>query len=366
MPGFYALITRPQAPCLHPWADIWVNAAGLVSCCPQNRCFWGNIHQQSVEELWNSPKSQRVRHLVAAGQYLAAGCDKDCPYLRGVARHPEVMPPVAELINPDFDLVEDDTPYARNLRQVAAEYLVGQEELRSRPLFVDTQPVLRCNADCVMCGQPHRAPLEHSAEILQALEVLRPTANWFRWQGGEVFVSKRFFSYLRDFSAPDCPHLRRYVITNGTLLNEGRVDELVQGAVPIFFLLSIDGVRRETYAAIRRKLDYDRAWATLKYLASVQRHYGRRLVCWNYVVMRSTLDEVAEAIDIADELGVDLNLAPIQGEYPTENIFLHPGLAGPDLSEMLQRLEARVRQARVRVSGFAGLRFRLSARQDVG
>ena len=56
--------------CIHPWADLWINAAGHVSCCPQNRTRFGNIYQHGIEQLWNSEAAQTVRRLIADGDYL--------------------------------------------------------------------------------------------------------------------------------------------------------------------------------------------------------------------------------------------------------------------------------------------------------
>ncbi|HIJ84150.1 MAG TPA: SPASM domain-containing protein, partial [Magnetococcales bacterium] len=68
------------SPCLHPWSNVWINAAGWVSCCPQNRMRWGNIRETPLEQLWNSNPAQRVRRLIAGGVYQAAGCDRECPF----------------------------------------------------------------------------------------------------------------------------------------------------------------------------------------------------------------------------------------------------------------------------------------------
>lgn len=360
MKSFQQITAHESAPCIHPWTDIWVNAAGNVTCCPQNRRLWGNLNNSDYAALRNSEEAQAVRHHVARGEYRQAGCDPECPFLRGSYEAPRVTPPTDELINPEFALVEDETPYAGNLQTAIREYRTAATRLTANPLFVDLQPVLRCNADCFMCGQPHDSPLVHAPLLVERLEPLKATANWFRWQGGEVFMERSFKPYLDDFDDPRYPHLRRYVITNATLLTPEWIERYTAGPRPVFFLVSIDGVSETTYSRVRQKLDHGRALLALQDLAQAQRRQNRRdLVRWNYVVMRSTLDEVEAAIHQAELMEVDLNLAPIQGDYPDENFFNYPGDDYRKLYDTLARLQRLADCSDISVTGFDGMFTRL-------
>ncbi|WP_415879972.1 radical SAM protein [Methylomonas sp. TEB] len=347
--------------CIHPWADLWINAAGHVTCCPQNRSRFGNIHQHSIAQLWNSGAAQTVRRLIAEGDYIAAGCEIECPYLRGRKDGPDKPPPANELINLDFELPATDSALNRNIAAVIGEYSNKAQVLSGLPIYVDTQPVLRCNADCIMCPQPHMSDMRHSEELLQKLEILRPTAKVFRWQGGEVFSSKSFFNYLRQFDTTDNPNLVKYVITNGSLLTEERIAALTEHDNPVFFLLSIDGVQQSTFEKIRLGLSYRQVMATLHFLASAQatNRSGRKLVRWNYVVMNSTLAEMRSAIDLADDLKVDLNFAALQGDYPEENIFRYPLHDIDTLLDRFAELAAYSNNKSIQVDGLSGLIYRL-------
>jgi sulfatase maturation enzyme AslB (radical SAM superfamily) len=359
--GFHAVIAGDvRPPCVHAWADLWVNAAGKATCCPENRRVLGDLNAQTVDEMWNSSAAQETRALFARGDYERAGCNKECPFLRGSFTPPETPPPLDELINAEFALPNDGTVYAVNAAQVLRDYRERRAQVCSLPLFIDVQAVLRCNADCIMCGQPHQSKLEHGPELTARLERLKPAAQWFRWQGGEVFMSKEFTERLENFDHGDNPHLRRYVITNASVLNAERIERLIGGARPVTFLISIDGVTAPTYTRIRRRLDHRRAMENLALLARKQKERGRRdLVRWNYVVMRATLHEMRAAIDHAAELGVDLNFAPIQGPFEQENVFLYPEIADIDLPAYFSELERYAATQPIRVSGFVGMQQRL-------
>ncbi len=351
--------------CVHPWADLWVNAAGHASCCPQNRTRFGNIHDHDLDALWNSPAAQQVRGAIATGDYVAAGCEAECPFLRGRLQTPAELPPADELINLDFELPSQTSPMQENLFQVAADYQAGREIATGSPVYVDTQPVLRCNADCIMCPQPHQSTLAHPEPVLQKLEALRRTAKVFRWQGGEVFSNKRFYAYLRDFDDSDNPELIKYVITNGSLLTEARITALTDTENPLQFLVSIDGVIQATFEKVRVGLNYRQVMQSLRYLAEAQARRGtRRWVRWNYVVMSSTLADMPAAIELADKLGVDLNFAALQGAYPNENLFRYPAVDQAATLDYFLKLQRDSSRCAISVSGFAGLIDRLRHRTD--
>jgi sulfatase maturation enzyme AslB (radical SAM superfamily) len=261
----------------------------------------------------------------------------------------------------DFELPVAESAMQRNIATVIAEYSNKSQVLSGLPIYVDTQPVLRCNADCIMCPQPHMSDMRHSEEILQKLETLRATAKVFRWQGGEVFSSKSFFHYLHQFDTTDNPNLVKYVITNGSLLTEERIAALTDHDNPVFFLLSIDGVQQSTFEKIRLGLSYRQVMATLRILASAQatNRSGRKLVRWNYVVMNSTLAEMRTAIDLADDLKVDLNFAALQGDYPEENIFRYPLHDIYSLLDRFADLAAYSSSKSIQVDGLSGLSYRL-------
>lgn len=346
-------------PCLHPWFSVFILAAGWVSCCPQNKTRFGNVLESPVEELWNSEPAKRVRSLLAEGRYEQAGCDAECPFLSGSYEGPKSQPAVEELIYPEFDREVGGDVYKANLQLLVDAYRSRERQVVGRPVFIDVQTTVRCNSDCIMCEQPHKERIELSSETLAGLGTLRETANWFRWQGGEVFIHKRFDAYLEAFEQGQWPQLKRYVITNGTLMSEQRLQTFSNTENPVFFLISIDGFSKSTFDRIRKGLDFDEVMAALTRLAEIQKNNGRKdLVKWNYVVMKDTLAEMKAAIDHADILGVDLNFAPIQGEYPEQNIFRYRGLMDRPF-EYFEELRVYAEKKSITVSGFEGIQRRL-------
>lgn len=352
--------------CVHPWADVWINSAGDVTCCTQNRIRFGNIGEHSIEQIWNSEAAQTVRQLIGENQYMKAGCAPECPFLRGAKTEASSPPPPKEQINLDFPVPQAGSALADNIETVIDDYRHKRTIVSGLPVYVDTQPVLRCNSDCFMCNQDHMSTMEQSETMLANIEVLKPTAKLFRWQGGEVFTSKRFFAYLQSFDTSENPELIKYVITNGSVLTRERLDALTQIENPVYFLISIDGTSRQTYEKVRVGLSYDRAMECLYNLAEIQAQSKskRTLVCWNYVVMNSTLAEMRDAIDLAERLRIDLNFAALQGEFLKENLFRYPIGDPRTLIEQLAEMAAYAANKNIHVSGFDGMIYRLKQRPD--
>jgi MoaA/NifB/PqqE/SkfB family radical SAM enzyme len=364
--GFHDWLVGDEqySPCLHPWFSVFVLAAGWVSCCPQNKTRFGNVIETPIEELWNSEPAASLRRLLAEGRYEQAGCDPECPFLCGSFKGPRQQPPVEELIYPEFDRKNGSEVYRSNLRRLADAYRVRSERVEGMPVFIDIQTTVRCNSDCIMCGQPHKARIELPQEVMSDMNRLRETANWFRWQGGEVFVHKRFDAYLDAFEDGRWPQLRRYVITNGTLLNEQRMEMFVEVEKPVFFLLSLDGASKDVYEKTRRGLEFDKVVGALERLADIQRKTGRTdLIKWNYVVMKDTVSDMKNAMDRAEAMGVDLNFAPIQGKYPEQNIFRYSDLMTRPM-DMFDELQAYSTAKSVTISGFEGIYRRLQNREE--
>ena len=151
--------------CDHPWKSLWVDSTGKTTFCPQNKTEIGNLYNNTIEEVINSKEAIKVRKLFSENKYCEAGCDKDCPFLRGSFDPPENVPPHEELCAPKLTDAIDDTKYSKNKQKVDEEFKNLETRVESYPLFIDVQPILRCNFDCFMCGQPHDSPLIHEQKI---------------------------------------------------------------------------------------------------------------------------------------------------------------------------------------------------------
>ena len=71
--------------CMGLWGQAQVRSNGDVSvCCFTYKPILGNLHEQSFEEIWDSPRAEALREKVKSGEYIDApyvGCDTGHPIL---------------------------------------------------------------------------------------------------------------------------------------------------------------------------------------------------------------------------------------------------------------------------------------------
>lgn len=360
-PSFLESIQIPHKPCVHPWFYLWINAAGDATVCPQNRTRLGSLEDTSLDEIWNSPNLQEIRKNFLNEEYEKAGCEKECPFLRGLYGHAQEQIPTRELIFPDINMAhfaKNSSAY-KNLQKGIEDYQENSLKTIALPVVLDCQSILACNASCIMCGQPHTSKLKHSQTIKDKITQASKYLSAIRWQGGEVFLDKAFASDVQNVANAGDDAMEKIIITNGSLLDDDKIEELINTRGNLQFIVSMDGATPETVNKIRYKLSYEKIFNTITYLAEKQKYLGiKNLILWNYTVMRSNVADVLHAITVANELGIDINLAAIQGHYPDENFFGFPLLDLQTWQHYVAKWEKAITSADVTVSGLEGLKYR--------
>ena len=353
----------PNKPCIHPWFYLWINAAGDATVCPQNRIRLGSLDEYSLSDIWNNQKIQEIRADFLKGDYEKAGCERECPYLRGEYKHTDKNIPPKELIFPDIELenLESHHKSYKNVFEAIENFNEQSIKVTNNPVVLDCQDILTCNAGCIMCGQPHTSKLKHSKAVKEKIAKASKELCFLRWQGGEVFLDPGFIPNILDISKNANGNLAQIIITNGSLLNREKIDSILNQNAKFIFIVSMDGASKNIVDKIRFKLKYEKILDTLTILSEKQKELNiSNLVLWNYTVMKSNIAEVLEGIKLADRLGVDINIAAIQGNFPDENLFEFNLVDEKEWTEYMQKWEDMADKVNVHVSGLDGLKSRFS------
>jgi radical SAM protein with 4Fe4S-binding SPASM domain len=70
---------RARYTCKFLWNELFVNVSGDVApCCIQGRPVVGNVHQESLAEIWNNEPMREMREKLLIGDPIP--CCKDCNY----------------------------------------------------------------------------------------------------------------------------------------------------------------------------------------------------------------------------------------------------------------------------------------------
>ncbi len=173
-------------------------------------------------------------------------------------------------------------------------------------LYIEATNV--CNLNCRTCvrnvwdesmGMMSDETFDGVLEGLRAL----PSVQTVHFGGfGEPMAHPRIFEMLQRVKDLG---LRTEMITNGTLLDEARCDQLL--AVDLDFLvISMDGAQPPTYEDIRQGSDLSVVLRNLKHLARVRFRADCRKpdLGLSFVAMDNNLEELLELKSLAGRLGV--------------------------------------------------------------
>jgi radical SAM protein with 4Fe4S-binding SPASM domain len=132
-------------------------------------------------------------------------------------------------------------------------------------------------------------------EVLPGLDEVYLTSS------GEPFLAPISYRILDDALAGG---KRVLVVTNGTILRPDYIEKLVRA--PSQLRLSIDGTRPEVVEYVRKGVRYEKI---IEFMEAVKAAMGRGRhprfeFQLSYVVMRSTLDQMVDCIELAHRYGI--------------------------------------------------------------
>ncbi|NQU42628.1 radical SAM protein [bacterium] len=194
-----------------------------------------------------------------------------------------------------------------------------------------------CNLRCRMCTQaggitPVYLELEH-------LDRLEPAFRYLRHISlvglGEAFVHRDFREFLTRIRARN---VAVRVISNGILLDEDLARFVIgQGLEDLW--ISLDATDSQTYLEIRGMDRFDRILDNIRRLNSLKAEMGkdRPVINLNFVIMRRNVEQIADFIRLASDLGAPAvhacyMIAFIE-EMREESVFYDKALANRCLRE---------------------------------
>jgi MoaA/NifB/PqqE/SkfB family radical SAM enzyme len=191
------------------------------------------------------------------------------------------------------------------------ELRLNRIALRSRPWMVQLETTSRCNIRCIQC---YREKMFGAGENLD-LEVLDRVDRELLPYARELLASfygepllyphiEKVFEIVKRH-----PHLRAGFFTNALLLNERRIEQVLEAGFS-YLNISIDGATRETYEAIRQGANFDLLRRNLEALKRKRREWetrgGKHLALNMRIVgMRQNVEEIPLFVEMAREFEFD-------------------------------------------------------------
>jgi len=252
----------------------------------------------------------------------------------------------------------------RKLRRLENELRSIQDERLKRPVprawpvFVNLHHTAVCNLRCTMCQQAY----DSIPQELMDIDLYRRTRDELFERASELSLSVMGdpFCVPRPFLNEILDDVERYdlrleVTTNATLFgDDAEVERLAR--LTTRMVVSIDGATKETFEKIRVRGRWERVVGNVTRFRDACRRlpfHRRPLILFNTMVMRSTLDELPDFIDLARSW----DAYEVRG-LPVE--VIHPSLADEVLDVTDPHVREVLAEARRRADRY-GIHMKLAA-----
>lgn len=281
--------------CNHPFSEIEIDSLGDVYCCCKYHLpvSFGNIYQNSFEEVWNSENAQKIRQNIMNEDYSL--CNKNaCVYL------------AKKNFDGRFDIKEKDI----------------LPKMKKYPKYVSFCHDKECNLACIICRDKIWRHTEESLEKLnnqietKFLPMLKDAEYVSINAHGDPIASRHSRLLIKKIHKK-YPKIKFEIFSNGTLLDENHLKEL--GIVNNLYnvKMSIHSAHKETYAKIIRNGEfyYDRLMQNIHYLSELRKkyHFGMTLL---FVTTALNYQDIPDFIRLAE----NLNAVWFVSEYSDEQL----------------------------------------------
>lgn len=240
----------------------------------------GNIHKDKLYDIWNSDLVKSIRKGLNEG--YSSFCE-NC----GIKT-----------------FIDDDTEIEQR-----------PEVLEVLPrLFIE--PTVLCNLSCykAVCGGDSDIVKTRSKASMSMEDFIK-----IMEQTGDKMIRVDLFNYGDPFVNPlavdmaehikkNYPGIYLYISTNGLMLDEGKIERLVDAGVDEI-TFSLDGADQETYEKYRCGGEYIRAVELLSTLVKKRDAAGREVpfINWRYIIFNwnDSAKQMKRAVKIAEKTGAD-------------------------------------------------------------
>lgn len=217
------------------------------------------------------------------------------------------------------------------------------------PVFVNVESTLGCNLACRMCGshlsgvtKQHRTM---SSELLEKVEreVLPGAVDMALTVAGEPFMTPRLATFVE---LAERTGAQLQMNTNATLIKDSALLRRILARSSVI-KFSVDGADKARYESIRHEADFDVVTANIRTVVRVRAELPRarrpRLaLCM--VLMRSNVDQLAQMVDLAHDLGLDrlevAHMTVLAPHLEEEALRHHPDLADHHVRRARARADA--------------------------
>ncbi len=278
--------------CKHPFNSIQIQNTGEVYCCC---CFWtdfysfGNIFEQSFEEIWNGEKAQEFRKQFIENNYKYCKLQECSPYFGEI--EPQLISEYPKQIEFSYDRI-------CNVRCVFCRpEKDNQEELQNR----QKEQRIEENFDRIF------TPVLQKAEIVELNSA------------GELFASKHSMTLVEKIIKIN-PDIKFKIISNGILFTKENVEKLGLKDKMRAVTISMHSIKENTYNKIVEGGNFKALIKNIKYLSELKKEGLLQTLQLNFVVTGINYKEMKKFVEFAKSMNAKAFFIQYHEQIPSKEL----------------------------------------------
>lgn len=269
--------------CMAPFSEIEIDEDGNVNCCCvqyTNGYFFGNIYEQTFDEIWNGKKAKEFRQNLIDNKYTHCN--------RGICNFGRLAP-------------------TNNKKSLDADY----------PKFVTIAYDRTCNLKCITCRDSIIRESKFSSQEIEEniekyyLPICKNAEELVLNSIGECLISKHSRTLIKKASEK-YPNLKFNIMTNGLVCNEIVLKNLGLYGKLSTIQVSIHAATKETYDKITRTSNFKYVMKNLKWLSEEKKKGKIPTVIINFVVNSLNYKEMPDFVQLAKDLDITASFWELQ------------------------------------------------------
>lgn len=277
--------------CQKPWVEAQIMPSGDVySCCPAwtNGYVLGNLKEQSLNDVWNSEKSQKFRESILDGSYRYCN-EKSCPLLQ----------------NKENALGKRDGLTGFTWTDTVDDIKNQKIILDHGPLHFELCYDESCNLSCPSCRSGIKYANGNERIIIdnfheQIMKNIKSTKMIGVDAAGEALSSITFRNFLINLKKEDAPELTGILLlTNGLLIKKYWNDLSEYSREKIKSLgisVSVDATTKEVYEIVRRPGKFENLIENLEFIRD---HIKPNFFAISTVIQKENYRQLSDFVDFA-------------------------------------------------------------------
>ncbi|MDD5529609.1 MAG: radical SAM protein [bacterium] len=198
-------------------------------------------------------------------------------------------------------------------------------QLLSMPFYLTIETGNICNLKCPLCptGQGHSGMRQGFLSFDNFRSIIDQIGNYllhidlFNW--GEPFLNKNIIPMIKYANSK---YINTALSTNLNILDKEFAKELLCSGLDTL-IISCHGATSESYLKYHIGGDFDRVINNMKLLIQEKKHLNIKspLLKWQFLVFRYNQSEIQLAKDMANKLGIILNIKKMRTDMGKEILY---------------------------------------------